>query len=285
MAIVENSRAAAARALAQQRRAQEQVVLQEVLPLWDDFNRGVPDPFIRSGLFSVGNTEKREYVTRSLVNSLSNYHITYTGQELQQEDLSVWMALINMARGQAIGDSVFFTGYRLIKDLNLRIHSDTYKRMQACIHRLKVTGLTIASAGMDKGYSGSLIREYQWAELDGEGNAKWMVRFEPRVVDLFRPDATTLVEWEIRKKIGTRANLALWLHSYYTTPEKPNPVSVVKLHEMCGSKDQLSSFRRNIKLALAKLVAVDFLSSFDLTNDIVCVTKTRRPRLSAPRKK
>jgi hypothetical protein len=276
---LEFARERSEQALARQRRATECKILQEVIPLWDELNRGVPNPLIRSGLFTVGNSEKRDFVEKSLINSLSNYQITYTGQELQQEDLSVWMALIHMARGQAIGDSVFFTGYRLIKDLGWRMHSDTYKRIQACIHRLKVTGLTISSPGMDKGYSGSLIREYAWAETDADGNACWMVRFEPKVVDLFQADTTTLLEWETRKAIGTRANLALWLHSYYTSHKEPYPVSIEKLHELCGSKDQLSSFRRNIRLALEKLETVGFITSYSITNDLVSVKKSLRARL------
>src|SRR2546422_3746837 len=31
----------------------EQRVLQGVLPLWDDDNRGIPNPLVRSGLFTV----------------------------------------------------------------------------------------------------------------------------------------------------------------------------------------------------------------------------------------
>ena len=36
------------------------------------------------------------------ISSLSNYEITYTGQDLQQDDLSVWMSLINLARQTAL---------------------------------------------------------------------------------------------------------------------------------------------------------------------------------------
>jgi hypothetical protein len=276
---LEFARKQAEEALARTRREVERRVLQDVLPLWDDDNRGIPNPLIRSGLFTVGNSEERKYVDKVLIHSLSNYQITYSGQELQQDDLSVWMALINMARGQAIADSIFFTGYRIIKDLGWRMHSETYKRVQASIQRLKVTGLTIHSPGKDKGYSGSLIREYAWTETDLNGNSCWMVRFEPRVIDLFQDDTTTFVEWETRKRIGTRATLALWLHAFYTSHTEPYPISVEKMHELCGSSDTLSSFRRNVRLALERLVKEDFLSSYDVKNDLVHVVKLRRGKL------
>lgn len=255
-------------------------VLQEVLPMWDDVNRGVPNPFIRSGLFSVRTSSVREDLKKMRISSLSNYVVTYTGEDLQQDDLSVWMSLINLARNQPMSDSVIFSGYSLIRDLGWRMHSDSYKRAKESIERLKVTGIEISTINQDSAYSGSLIRDYKWSELDDKGNVRWMVRFEPIVSTLFMDDTTTLLEWETRKKIGTRATVAQWLHSFYSSHRDPIPLSVEKLYELCRSgDDSLSSFRRNIKNALAKLVDVEFLTSFSIINDAVHVQKRIRPKL------
>ena len=263
-----------------QQSAIEARVLQSVLPFWDDENRGVPNPFIRSGLFSVKNTDKRENIKKMRIASLSNYEIAYTGEDLQQDDLSVWMSLINLARNQPMSDSVLFTGYGLIKDLGWRMHSDTYKRIKESIERLKVTSIEISTKNQKDGYAGSLIREYAWTAEDEKGNARWMVRFEPRVSSLFMEDTTTLLEWDTRKKIGTRATVAMWLHSFYSSHREPIPLSVIKLHELCRSVDALSSFRRNIKNALTRLVDVGFLAKFHIENDIVHVHKKLRPKLT-----
>ncbi len=266
-------------ALLRQRKDIEARVLQAVLPFWDDEKRGVPNPFIRSGLFSVKNTENREFLQKMPIASLSNYQVNYTGQELQQDDLSVWMSLINLARNQPMSDSVLFSGYSLVKDLGWRMHSDSYRRAKESIERLKVTGIEISSNGQETGYSGSLIREYAWTAQDAKGNARWMVRFESRVSSLFMEDTTTLLEWETRKKIGTRATVAQWLHSFYSSHREPIPLSVEKLYELCRSGDSLSSFRRNIKNALNKLVDVEFLTHYTIINDAVHVQKKIRPKL------
>jgi hypothetical protein len=257
----------------------EQRVLQGVLPLWDDENRGIPNPFVRSGLFTVGNSEKREYVVDMVIASLSNYEIKFTGAELHQEDLSVWMSLINLAREKPMSEAIYFTGYQIIKDLGWRMHSDSYRRVQESIERLKVTGLKITTKGNESAYSGSLIRDYAWTERDEAGNIKWMVRFEPRISALFLEDTTTLLEWSIRKKIGTRSTLALWLHAFYTTHRDPTPNSLEKIHELCRSKDTLSSFRRNIRNALEKLVEKEFLKSYSLDKDMLRVEKCTKPKL------
>lgn len=257
----------------------ESRVLQSVLPMWDDENRGVPNPFIRSGLFSVKNTENREFMQKMPIASLSNYQVTYTGQDLQQDDLSVWMSLINLARDQPMSDKIMFSGYQLVKDLGWRMHSESYKRAQESIQRLKVTGIEISTNNKDNAYSGSLIRDFAWQVVDEKGNTRWMVRFEPRVSILFMEDTTTLLEWETRKKIGTRATVAQWLHSFYSSHRDPIPLKVEKLYELCRSGDSLSSFRRNIKNALNKLVDVEFLTHYTIVNDTVNVQKKLRPKL------
>ena len=261
----------------------EQRVLRGVLPLWDDDNRGIPNPLVRSGLFTVGNSDKREYVPDMVIASLSNYEIRYTGSELRQEDLSVWMSLINLARKKPISEAIYFTGYQVVKDLGWRMHSESYKRVQDCIERLKVTGLKITTRGHESAYSGSLIRDYGWTERDEAGNQKWMVRFEPRISALFMEDTTTLLEWEMRKKIGPRSTLALWLLSFYSTHRDPEPNSLGKIYELCRSKDTLSSFRRNVRNALAKLVEKQFLKSFNMDNDILQVEKLKADKRITPR--
>ena len=269
------------KALMQVSKRFDERVLQEQFPFWDDESRGVPNPFIRSGLFGVKQGPKREFLTSVRITSLSNYEVEYRGEELQQDDLSVWMSLINMARQQPLSDMVRFTGYQLIMDLGWRMHSESYQRAKSSIERLKVTGITIHSKDKTSGYSGSLIREYAWDHMDDKGDAKWMVRFEPRISVLFMEDTTTLLEWETRKNIGTRATLALWLHAFYTSHREPIPYPVAKIHELCKSESSLSTFRRNLKLALEKLREVNFLSDYAIINDVLSVTKSRLPKLAA----
>lgn len=276
---LEKLHARAAASLERQQGEIESRVLQAVLPLWDDEKRGVPNPFIRSGLFSVKNSEKREYHSKMPIASLSNYQVAYTGVELQQDDLSCWMSLINLARAQPMSDSILFTGYAIIKDLGWRMHSDSYRRVKESIERLKVTGIEISSNDKATSYTGSLIREFAWTAQDEKGNAKWMVRFEPKVSSLFMEDTTTLMEWETRKKIGSRATLAMWLHAFYSSHREPIPLAVEKLYELCRSGDSLSSFRRNIKNALGKLVDVEFLTHFTIVKDTVCVQKRAKAKL------
>ena len=261
----------------------EQRVLQAVLPLWDDDNRAVPNHFIRSGLFTVNSGIKRDFIPDLQIASLSNLDVVYRGEELQQSDLTVWMALINMARDKPLSEAIYFTGYQIVTDCGWRLHTDSYKKVKDAIKRLKVTALSIAAKGNESAYAGSLIRDYAFTDNTSEdGNTKWMVRFEPRISALFMEDNTTLLQWEERKRIGPRAKLAQWLHAFYFSHRgDPLPNAVERLHELCRSKDTLSSFRRNLKTALLHLVEKELIQDFTVVNDMVRVFKFDRPRLAA----
>jgi hypothetical protein len=278
------ARARAAEALAKRQSTQEAIVLQQVLPLWNEEVRGVPNPMIRSGLFGTRTSRQRHYFEDENVVSLSNFTILYTGKELQQDDLSVWMALINIAARQRIGDAIFFSGYEIVKDLGWRMHSESYDRAKESIKRLKANELKIQVRDGSSGYAGSLIREYAWKAENPEGGNSWMVRFEPMIAELFREDSTTFITWEQRKEIGPRATLTLWLHSYYTSHRDPFPITLQKLHELCRSEQKdLRFFRRRVQNSLDRLKEIGFLEWFEIKGDTVHVKKApvRLPNLKA----
>lgn len=268
------ARGQAEQALIRARQGQENRVLQVELPLWSDEHRGVPNPMIRSGLFGTKTSGNRQFIKGEAVVSLSNFSIIYKGEELLQDDLSVWTSLINMARDKRIGDAIYFTGYELVKDLGWRMHSESYNRCKESISRLKANELKIELKSGTSGYAGSLIREYAWSAENPEGGTSWMVRFEPMIAKLFDEDTVTFLAWEQRKQIGSRASLTLWLHSYFTSHRDPLPITIQKLHELCKSDEkEVRFFKRRVKNSLDRLVEIGFLLSYQVVGDTVSVKK------------
>lgn len=257
-------------------------VLQAVFPLWDDDRRGVPNPFIRGGLFTTRRSSERETIKSQRIVSLSNYAINYAGSELRQDDLSLWVCLLTRSRGMRVGDPIFFTAYSLIKDLGWRMHSESYERLRGCIERMKLTSLSILTNNAKSGYTGSLIRDFAFDAIDDDGNTKWMVRLEPAITSLFNVDSTTLLEWDQRRKIGSRATITLWLHAFYSSHRDPIPYSVSKIHELCRSEEKkMANFRIRLRQALEKLVEIGFLSGYAITADMLTVQKADRPMLAS----
>lgn len=253
--------------------------LQTLFPDWDDDRRGLPNSFVRGGLFTAASANSpRQWIKDELVASLSNYSISFTGEELRQDDLSIWLAIVNMGKSQPLGEPIHFTAYRLITDLKWRVHSETYASIKAIIERLKVTSVKISSTDQKSQYAGSLIRDFLFDDRDPNGKTCWTVRLEPSIAKLFLDDTTTLFEWQIRCALGRRASLASWLFSFYCTHADPIPYHVEKIHELCKSEDKhIKSFKVNLRAALERLVTEGFLSSYSIQNDFVHVTRARAP--------
>ena len=254
----------------------DDLILQQVLPFFDDENRGVPNPFIRSGLFRVGQEKARVYNPDRMIASQSNYKITATGEELYQDDLTVWMSLLCMVKDKPLAEVVGFSGYQILSDIGWSKNVDGYTRVRESIKRLKATVIEVATADGSRAYAGSLLRDYGFVQEDGDTG--WWVRFEPQMAKLLMSDTTTLLEWEVRKKIGSRGSLCQWLHAYYSSHKIPHPLKIQTIWEWCGSTTKhMPSFRRNVGAALAKLVTLEFLSSYRIDeNDIVYVQKHKR---------
>jgi hypothetical protein len=260
----------------------ESVTLQEVLPFWSDSKRGVPNPLIRSGLFSVRTSVKRNLIDERVA-SLSNYQVNYKGMELRQDDLSVWMALIHKARKQHIDDPIFFRGGELCRDLGWRVHSESYTRIKECIERLKFTSLKIATTDDKGGYVGSLIRDFAYDALDDKGNIRWMARLESTIAKMFQNDSTTFLEWEQRKLIGPRDVLTLWLHTFFASHYNPIPISIGKLHELCKSQQKVKgNFKIRVRASLEKLVKIQFLKSYSIDIEMVSLQRLHPTKPALP---
>lgn len=253
-----------------------QQILQMGFPNWDEDRRGVPNPLIRGGLFTTRMSTKRMSLKSEQIASLSNSDILYTGEELRQDDLTVWMSIVNLGRDKPVGEPCIFTAYRMIKDMKWRMHVDSYTRLRACIERLKVTSVKITTKGHDSGYAGSLIRDFAFNNVDEAGNTRWMVRLEPAIANLFLFENTTLLEWEQRKQIGTRAALTLWLHTFYSSHREPLSYSVTKLHELCKSEEKkIANFRARLRNSMETLIAIGLLENYAITSDVVHVKRVR----------
>lgn len=267
-----------------QKKIEEGILAERQLPLWGDAKRGLPNVLARSALFNArrntdGDDDPRVFMKGARIASLSNYEIEYRGEELRQDDASIFMQLLHLAREQPVGDRVHFTAYSLIKSLGWGISGATYKRLKECLERLAANTVKIQYRDQKAGYGKSLIRAFYWKDdASGEVLAQWCVEFEKEIVLLFGDAAYTLIEWHERRQIGSRATLALWLHSFLATHERPLPLSVEKYFELSESRcKRLYHFRGQLKAALERLKDIGFVEYYAI-NDGDLVEIVLRPR-------
>lgn len=248
------------------------------LPFWRDHVYGYPNELARSALFNVRNergaTADRAYYEDVPVVVYGDGSISYRGQELRQSDLDVWLQVLHLAREQKLGDWVEFTPYSFLKALGRSTSSDAYDRLREHLSRLQATSLAFYSSRLTEGVSVSLVRRFEWKMPDGTRLPQWRVWIEPEMRTLFDDRYVTLLQQDIRHRLGA---MAKWLHGFYASHADPFPVKVATLWQSCGSSAKtLSAFRnRVLKDALGELVAVGFLVEYriDPGSDLVYVSR------------
>ena len=78
--------------MARQREATQ--VLQ--LPLWPEPKRGTSNSFIRSALFAAIQGKDRVFMREATLTSQKGIVVKFTGEQLNQDDLSVWETLAHL---------------------------------------------------------------------------------------------------------------------------------------------------------------------------------------------
>lgn len=257
------------------------------LPLWPNDLRGIPNAFARSALFNVANVRKgeRRNVKRLEIAALRGISITYTGEELRQDDEDVFLQLLHIARVAVLGQPVGFTAYSMISELGWTRNSASYKRLADCIDRMKATAVAVSVEkpdGRREGFSGSLVAFFRWRDEGGEGSVsslrEWQIRIDPEIINLFGSESYTRVDWKMRLKLSP---LEKWLHSFYHTHARPFAMSVPTIHKLCSSEipdKEVRKFRYKLKKALENLVTCGFLTNahIDPHTDMVHVERSVR---------
>lgn len=222
--------------------------------------RIIPNELIRSALFSVTNHNMvRSFVKNQKIASFRSTEIIYTGEELRQDDEDVWLQLIYLA-AQHQENKIVFRPYTLLSEIGWAQRTQYRDKLKASLTRMSATTIEIFNPQFEKGIGFSLIRKFEFYTDDAQLN-QWTVWMEPEVVKLFSElgKQYSKIHWEQRKQLKP---LAKWLHAFYSSHAEPEPIHLVRLMSLCGSKSKtLKHFKENLRCALLELIQVGFLNS------------------------
>ena len=138
------------------------------LPLWSETSRGLPNALARGAIFSARNpNEPRFLIKGEAIASLSNIQVAYRGEDLRQDDSSVFMNLLHIARTQPLGNCVYFTGYSMLMALRWGVNGPAYEKLKECISgcpqpalqsSLRLAGNAMLSENLWFGLSSGVMR-------------------------------------------------------------------------------------------------------------------------------
>jgi hypothetical protein len=261
------------------------------IPLWDHDKRAIPHDLVRCALFTSRQISKREYFEAKAIASLGHLSITYTGLELRQRDLDVYLQLLHLARGQKINPQnpwVQFNGWELVRSLGWSCNKRTLQELRGVLTRLTACVVEItkvdASGAPKAFYGGGLLHEYAAQIESGStriGKPDWQVIINTNIADQIMPGAYAKLDWGLRKQLSP---LGRWVHSFYASQRKPYPIGIEKLRELSFYARELKLFKYDLKMELNILANLGFLSSWEvtITESVVVSLKSAETRLPPP---
>ena len=260
----------AKQALALQAASQEAAPAQ--LPLWPDAVRAVPNALLRGALFSIRNV--REVVKkRTLLASVKGIEVRFKGERLNQTDLDTWETIIHLARTQNLGSKVQFSAHSMLTMLGRHHGREQHEQLKEDISRLTGAVVEITIKETAQAFGGALVQSYYRDEVE----QVYVIEVSPQLLKLYQA-GNTYIDWSERQQLGN-ANLAKWLHGFYSSHAVQLPYKVATIRDLCGAKatQRLGDFRKLLRTALDLLVTKETSITGWSIDKNDCVVVTRRP--------
>ena len=249
------------------------------LPLWPEPVRGMPNPALRSALFSAIQSKDRRFLNDEPIAAVNGIEMRFKGEQLNQEDLDVCAQVFHLARLHPLGDTCHTSAHGLLKSLGRHIGNSEHIQLYRSLRRLQAHGVEIKAGRYT--YFGSLIMKGVKDDL----TRRYLIKVNPDLAPLFH-NGWTALDAEQRQTLRGKP-LALWLHAFYASHAEPYPYKVETLRDLCGSRDKtLRSYRQKVRHALAELQKTGAIASWhiDGDSDLVHVHKVPTITRKRPRK-
>ena len=248
----------------------------EQLPFWPGEARCAPNEFLRSALFNARNrNQPRRHMNDVVLAMLGKGRISYRGEELRQDDATVWLQLVQFATESPLGEYVEFTPNAFCKAVGWSPSGDAYAHLRKCLSRLQATSLAFYAERTQITISLSMIPEFCWQDLGtGKPLRRYKVKLAKQLAELFKGHHYTYVTWAQRNRLPE--GLATWLHGYFSSHREPFPLKIADIQRAADLTIQRpDNLRTAIVRALTALVEVGLLESWKIADERVTVV--RRP--------
>lgn len=206
---------------------------------------------------------------------LGKGRISYRGEELRQDDATVWLQLVQFATESPLGEYVEFTPNAFCKAVGWSPSGDAYVHLRKCLSRLQATSLAFYAERTQITISLSMIPEFCWQDLGtGKPLRRYKVKLAKQLAELFKGHHYTYVAWAQRNQLPE--GLATWLHGYFSSHREPFPLKIADIQRAADLTIQRpDNLRAAIVRALTALVEVGLLESWKIADERVTVV--RRP--------
>ena len=201
---------------------------------------------IRSRLFTTGTGERYKFNEFTPIASWhKDLEVSYSGEELRQEELSVWIQLCKLAADDH-DFRISTTRYKLLKALNKDDSGENRKILKQQLLRLFNGKLHISFGGNE--YYGSILPEFA---IENKGKGKIIANLNKTISKLLGIYDFTMLNMDLRLSLSPGGQ---WFHAFVKSQEGPEVIIPwVKIHLLSGSKEtNLESYKKNFRKSVLK---------------------------------
>lgn len=225
------------------------------LPKWPNSERALPHSLARSALFGVVARGKRRTLQNERLVSRKDATICFSGEQLDQGDVDVWMQLVHYASagGIAFGDRIIFDRASLLAAIGRSVGGSDYQWLSETITRLSAATVEIRTERFIASFG--LLEQFDCDTKTGDH----YVKLNPRCRVLFQHNQFAYIDWQARREIADHRDLTKWLQIYASSHKagSGHRISLEKLKcwSGCGNA-RLRDFRASLLKSLAELTRV-----------------------------
>lgn len=243
--------------------ADASTVLPEVSPV----KRVAPNAMLRGSLFGIVGKGSRKYEEKVLKATIGEIFVKYTGKQLDQTDLDVYLECIYRCAKSLLGEEVRFFAYDFLKSIGRDTGKSQYEWLKDSLLRLMTCAVEIGDGRFF--YAGHIVNDNYRDEETGE----FVISLNPKIAAFFSTDMWTGLSLKERYALKGKP-LCQWLHGFYSTHAKPHPYKVETIKNLCGSqRGELKKFRYDLKKSLLDLSAATGWQCWIDDNNLVNVNK------------
>lgn len=176
---------------------------------------GMPNHINRSSLIAPIGGGNRKFHRNSLLISRQDCKIEYSGEQLDEADGDILMALLYFARGSNTGEEVFVKRARLLKLMRRGTGKAQYTWLESRMNAITTSTLSITTKHYQIGRK-SVFHIISGYELD-QATEAYKYRLDKEWVHLFSRREFSLLNWEKRMQIKHRFSMAKALQRLIST--------------------------------------------------------------------
>jgi TrfA protein len=183
------------------------------LPLWPEEKRGSPNSFLRSALFAAIQSKDRKMLKGAILGSQQGITVKYTGEQLNQEDLTIWLGVVDLVKQHPLETECSFSTHDILKHIGMDNGVKSHQKLRESILRMTACVLIITDEKMTS--SNRMIDRF----VTDEETEQYKVKLGRYAIKLFGDNERTALE-ERQRRLLVKKPPASFLNGCYRVQGK-----------------------------------------------------------------